>query len=337
MSLNTNVKKIEPHVILHLKINKSDIEQYMENKIKTEFDESSLNNDPIPYDYYNINSKTFDKEVSSYNNYKEITPQEPVSYNLLINNVDINDYDFNNTNISNNNINRSDNKIKFIQTLRDFANANKKNKWPSHTNTWCMWDSHPFEGPPISIPKYYINDIFYVSGCYCSYSCAAADLFSKSSINENDKWTYFNLLHLLKKNILKQDTLKKIKLAPPKEVLEVFGGHLSIDNYRDINKETNLYHKIYDILEPPMISIIPTIQENNSKMNDTLLKIDNSNTMKYVSPKNETIFSSNKNFIPIDENRMKKAQKNIKLKRNIPLIDKKKTLIHYMNLKIKKK
>ena len=63
--------------------------------------------------------------------------------------------------------------------------------------------------------------------------------------------------------------------------------------------------------------------------------------MKYVAHKNEsysssTLWGQNKSYIPIDKDRMKRAVENLKVSRKTPLLDKKKTLLHYMNLKINK-
>lgn len=63
--------------------------------------------------------------------------------------------------------------------------------------------------------------------------------------------------------------------------------------------------------------------------------------MKYIKPKNEncltTKWGNNKSYIPVDNDRMKRAVENLKVSRKAPLIDKKKTLLHYMNLKVKKR
>ena len=48
-------------------------------------------------------------------------------------------------------------------------------------------------------------------------------------------------------------------------------------------------------------------------------------------------WKKNKNIIPINKNRIKKAEENIKLRRKIPLLDKRKTLLRYMNITINKK
>ncbi len=231
----------------------------------------------------------------------------------------------------------------------EFADAKRRNEWLKSTSIWCRWCVHPFAGPPISIPKWYVNKTFFVSGCYCSYSCAAKHLFSRGDVDENDKWKYYHLLHLLRKRISGIDEIIRIKLAPPQDTLKVFGGHLSVEEFRDITKETNLHHKIYNILEPPMISIATTIEETSFNENNSDMRLLNApggmrayGNMKYVAPKNQNLsdnnnWGKNKSYIPIDEDRMTRAVENLKIKRKAPLLDKKKTLLHYMNLKINKK
>ena len=246
--------------------------------------------------------------------------------------------------------NCSDTKIKLISAMCEFADANRRNEWIKSTSLWCRWCVHPFSGPPVAIPKWFIKKTFFVSGCYCSYSCASKHLFSRGDINENNKWKYYNLLHLLRKRILNINETCRIKLAPPQETLQVFGGHLSIKDFRNITKETNTHHKIYNVLEPPMVSIVPTIEEVTYPISKTSdMRLLNTpggmrayGNMKYVAPQNESYFSStrwgkNKPYIPIDKDRMKRAVENLKVRRKAPLLDKKKTLLHYMNLKINKK
>lgn len=409
MNVNTQRnKKIEPHVILHLRINQEDIDRYMKNKIQTE--PSELINSavlPRPYDADNLGifTKTFtnsptpanmddnqfetlsitESEFDEMKN-SDIFPsdsklflQQGMPSNMLLevgkplkpepDNTKpepappVEDKHF--LSIPHINLdetpnvpqaktsedpNCSDTKIKLITAMCEFADANRRKEWIKSTSLWCRWCVHPFSGPPVAIPKWFINKTFFVSGCYCSYSCAAKHLFSRGDINENNKWKYYNLLHLLRKRILNIDETVRIKLAPPQETLQVFGGHLSIKDFRDITKETNIHHKIYNVLEPPMVSIVPTIEEvtyPSSKTSDMrLLNTPGGmrayGNMKYVAPKNESYFSTtrwgkSKPYIPIDKDRMKRAVENLKVKRKAPLLDKKKTLLHYMNLQINKK
>lgn len=404
--------KIEPHVILHLRINQDDINRYLNNKIQT--DPSDLNTDleePKPYEPCNIDNMTNtftlndptpanleDDPFTTFNvenkvNELENSPTNSISKNITFqNNTSLNSKPFplsltqhfteypidsNNENIEeteqsqqnhflsiphinldetpnypkpkpSEDINSSDTKIKIVAAMCEFADANRRKEWVKSTSIWCRWCVHPFSGPPVAIPKWYVNKTFFVSGCYCSYSCAAKHLFSKADVNENDKWKYYHLLHLLRKKILGTPQNIRIKLAPPQDTLHVFGGHLSINDFRNTTKEGHTHHKIYNILNPPLVSIIPTIEETTYPNINSDMRLLNTpggmrayGNMKYVAPKNESYSSStrwgqNKSYIPIDKERMKRAVENLKVSRKAPLLDKKKTLLHYMNLKINK-
>lgn len=186
-----------------------------------------------------------------------------------------------------------------------FINANKNNKWPEKTNLACLWCFHRFDTIPIALPEKYnsYNDTFYLDGCFCSFNCAAAYNFDKK---DHHMWERYSLLNLLYRKINKK--FIKIKPAPPREALKIVGGYMSIEEYRNILITQN---KEYTLLHPPMISIIPKIEE----------------TLTYSNIK------SNKNaYVPLDDDRILKAQESIKKskKKN----NNNKTLQDLMDLKI---
>ena len=370
-------KKLEPHIILHLRITQDDIDSYLESKIQvgmknnSNTDVKSLVYDANSVDIFsNLHSIEPIPAISDYTSqfetlsiekkveYKSVvkekkevkvnTKNEKINYCLDVPHINVdNRKDVPKVSV-NEDENCSDVKIKLIKALGDFADANKRKEWLKSTSVWCRWCAHPFQGPPVSIPKWYLNKTFFVSGCYCSYSCAARHLFTRSDINEINKWKYYNLLHFLKQKILKLKETDRIQLAPPQETLQVFGGHLSIEKFRDITKETHKHYNMYSIIEPPMISISSVIEETiqpKENMSDMRLLsapggVRAYGNMKYIAPKNENSFTSkwgNKSYIPVDDDRMKRAVENLKVSRKAPLIDKKKTLLHYMNLKVKKR
>ena len=409
-TISNKNNKIEPHVILHLRINQDDINRYLNNKIQT--DPSDINKDivePTPYEQCNINTMTDtftlndptpsnleDDQFTNFNIVNKDIEFENSSNNIVSNNINVKNQNsnskpfplsltqhfkeyhtcLNNENIEEepsisnhflsiphinldetndypksnprDDINSSDTKIKIVAAMCEFADANRRKEWLKSTSIWCKWCVHPFTGPPVSIPKWYVNKTFFVSGCYCSYSCAAKHLFSRADVNENDKWKYYHLLHLLRKKILGTPQNVRIKLAPSQDTLHVFGGNLSINDFRNTTKEGHTHHKIYNILEPPLVSIIPTIEETTyPNINSDMRLLNTSDgmrsygNMKYVAHKNEsysssTLWGQNKSYIPIDKDRMKRAVENLKVSRKTPLLDKKKTLLHYMNLKINK-
>ena len=354
-------KKIEPHVILHLKITQDDINKYLQYKIQTDqqidkellkntmrmpvyepnnidmFTNPKNNSNPSPANLEDehfelIHEKKEEKDDVFLNQPIESHIENENKYYLSFPYIHLNEIDIPVIPLTDD-INCSDIKIKHISVLCEFAEANKRKEWLKNTNIWCKWCVHPFSLPPISIPKYYINNTFFVSGCYCSFNCAAKHLFYRGDITDTNKWNYYNLLHLLKQKMLGSNN--KIKLAPPQDTLKIFGGHLSIEEFRKSTLDS--VNKSYNIIEPPIISIIPNIEEISYAIQD---KDTRSCNMKYSVPNNEINISNNwdknKSFIPVDKDRMKRAVDNLKIKRKTPLLDKKKTLLHYMNLKINK-
>jgi hypothetical protein len=189
--------------------------------------------------------------------------------------------------------------------LYEFINANSDKVWPDSTNIYCWWCSHPFNGAPCALPESYIKGKFYVNGCFCTFNCAASYNFSK---NDDNMWERYSLLNLMYKKLYNRNFIK-INLAPPRETLKIFGGYLSIEEFRE-NSYKN--EKTFMVVKPPLISIIPKIEEN--------------------------ILSNNKNlknnFPLVNENILNKTQSTLKLKRNKPVTNPNSTLQSFMDLKI---
>lgn len=129
--------------------------------------------------------------------------------------------------------------------------CNKTLSWPSTTNISCWWDCHTFNGPPCALPIEIRNDIIIVKGIFCSPECAAAYNFEEKTV---DMWERYSLLNHLYRKIY-QDKKIRIKLAPPRLCLKMFGGNLSIKEFQTNNHNYNVN---YNIVLPPMCSIIPS-------------------------------------------------------------------------------
>ena len=191
--------------------------------------------------------------------------------------------------------------IKNEYNLEDYI-IHEKKKWISSTNVSCYWCCHSFKNTPFGIPIKYKNDKFYVYGLFCSLECAAAYNFSEEKIIQ-DSWECYNLINFLSNKINYKNI---VKLAPNRTCLKIFGGKMDINefrNFRDLDK-------IINVLEYPMIAVTQQIEEINYNSFD------------------------NNNYIPIDNERIKKLEQKIQLKRNKPLLNNKNTLEHTMNIKI---
>ena len=185
--------------------------------------------------------------------------------------------------------------------LIQFEQSNKSESWPSATSIYCWWCCHPFNGPPCALPYDYCNNKFKVLGVFCSPECAAA--YNFEDIHSGyDLWERYALLNLLYRKVYNDNNIK-IKLAPPKQVLKIFGGNLSIKEFRLHN--TN-YNNIYKILMPPMVSVTP-IQE--------ITNIDNGYSSK-----------SEKKIYMIDKDKLSNEKLPLKLKRSKPFNVSKNTL-----------
>jgi hypothetical protein len=285
-----------------------------------ENNEKSVYNYTTLYD--NISTNNYLLNNNNNNNNKDLTNSDNYMYknnnnnnnfinndlinkknNLINNNIDL----YNKNNNNEKDISYSFKENKLINIRWEFIDANEKNKWPLQTNSCCLWCCHTFDNIPVALPKYYNNSKFYVSGIFCSFNCAAAYNFSKK---DDQIWERYSLLNLMYKK-LNECTFSKIKLAPPRETLKMFSGYLSINEFRN---SFIFQNKIFKVLDPPIISLIPKIEE---------LIVHNN--------------ADNKLYIPIDKNILENAtnSEKLKLKRNVSIINNKNTLSTFMDFKIK--
>ena len=132
------------------------------------------------------------------------------------------------------------------------------------TDIHCWWCCHQFDTLPCFIPDKFYNGIYYVFGCFCSPSCAF-------SYNLNMTDQRVSIRHsLLRKLYFKVFNVKFIPLAPQRELLKIFGGSLSIEEFRD--SKMMIRRDIYTLL-PPMVPLIPIVEEITN---------DNKNEVKFL-------------------------------------------------------
>ena len=103
-------------------------------------------------------------------------------------------------------------------------------KWPMSTEACCWNCTHKFSGIPFSSPQSFdkITGQWEMKGIFCSGSC------TKRYILDGDSYNTTNLLCLLRKFMTQVMRLKikNIVAAPPKLMLNIFGGAMSIQDYR---------------------------------------------------------------------------------------------------------
>jgi len=193
--------------------------------------------------------------------------------------------------------------LKVVELLKDFEMKSKSSEWPTTTNICCYWCCHQFKNPPFGIPVKYINGKFHVYGCFCSLECASAYNFDSNN-SSDEKWERYNLINLLSREIGHK---RKVKIAPDRLTLKMFGGYMDIEEFRKF-AETS---KVLNINFPPMMTLTQQIEELN-----------------------ECDVSSEYKYIPLDIERINKYKEKLTLRRSKPVKDFKNTLDSMMNLKI---
>ncbi len=192
--------------------------------------------------------------------------------------------------------------LKVIRLLTEFEEKSKCGEWPSGTCVHCYWCCHRFNNAPFGLPVKFANDQFHVVGCFCSLECAAAYNFGgKDSVDEClNRYTLINTL------AFRMGLGRSIRPAPNKVALAMFGGHLSIDEFRQLSSS----NKHILVNSPPMLTVTQQVEEVH-----------------------ETDMRSEYKYIPIDNERVVRYQEKMRLKRVKPLINFKNTLDHSMKLK----
>ena len=281
---NLNLDNIS-NVILHLPIPASKLEE-LEDEISFKY-KPNLNN-PNPYDpnSHATGASTINKNADN-NCIYELVNKENENKNS-INETSINETSKNNMNENNISI-IEDKVVSYNSYINDYYNENRNDK----KNIKCNWCLHDCDDEPVRIPYNTHNGVFNMYGNFCCPECAAA--FNFSELNDEYMWERYSLL-----NYMYNSDNEKYTIAPPRLVLDIFGGPLNIDEYRDIIKTK----KKLNIIIPPLCVLKPQIEIN----------------------KTEDI------FIPLNVNRVNKYTTDLKLKKST-LKTKMNTLDSCMNLK----
>ena len=165
--------------------------------------------------------------------------------------------------INNNSISSFDNsKLSDINYISSEINSNYK-----YNDGKICWNCcHKFVNNIYGLPIKYIDEVFYTYGNFCSLECSARYCFDNLG---NDSAQIYSVINLY--NIIVNKSNKKIKCAPNKLILDIFGGPLTIDEYREsFNTNDN-----YNVTIPPIVQLNTQISlpEKNKHFNKENFKI----------------------------------------------------------------
>lgn len=129
---------------------------------------------------------------------------------------------------------------------------------------WCWWCCHPFDNEPLQLPYNYDNrrNKFSTTGNFCSWSCMKSYALEKYGLTKGS--IICGNITLMRKRIYNK--LNTIKRAPHRYKLDVFGGDLTIEEFRSETLKDESESKPIDS-EPIKNNVIPFIS-STKKMNE---------------------------------------------------------------------
>lgn len=158
-------------------------------------------------------------------------------------------------------------------------------------NNCCWWCCHSLKDFTLSLPHQFNKQlsVYETYGSFCSWECMKAYSLNENDFNQNNR---ASLISMMFYDIYKYN--KNIIPAPPRQCLKIFGGNLSIDEFRKNTIAIN-------ICLPPIIQIQHTFDKVSSK---NYKFINNEEADKQF--KNTTKFKIN----PINIKNTEKSQSN---------------------------
>ena len=194
-----------------------------------------------------------------------------------------------------------------IDLMVEYSQTKISKKLPDTTDVACFWCAHGFKGQPCVIPEREEKGVYRVYGNFCSPSCGMAYILQES-LDSHVRWERVSLLHRIYSKAYESG---RIFPAPLRDCLKLFGGPMTIEQFRDVIAQGKIR---IDIQIPPMVSILGSIDTKPIDFYDSSMK----NTIS-----------------PLLGEAVPKAEEGLRLKRSRPLKEKESTLDSVLKIQIK--
>lgn len=141
---------------------------------------------------------------------------------------------------------------------------------------WCWWCCHPFDGKPLQMPVKYDEKLkrFHTAGNYCSWSCIKSHAIDKYGCTKGGM--ICGNIVVMRKQLFNQ--IGSIKPAPNRYKLNVFGGSMTIDEFRS-NQTMDSVERAEIKTKPVTNRVIPIV-ESSKKLDDIKNSQFQNNTLK---------------------------------------------------------
>ena len=131
--------------------------------------------------------------------------------------------------------------VKRMRVVTCLKNVVTNNEWPEKCDISCWWCCHCFENTPCTLPTRYdpLRKRFTFTGIFCSWNCVKS---YNNNMNDHKRYERNTFLSLLIQQLYDINTSLRLKPAPPRECLKMFGGYLDIDEFRNKYHIVDTYH-----------------------------------------------------------------------------------------------
>lgn len=165
---------------------------------------------------------------------------------------------------------------------------------------WCWWCCHECPGEELRMPYKHdaLRNKFYTTGCFCSWSCMKAYNLTYNRVRSSI--IACNMVLLYKQ---KYGHVDAIPCAPSRYALSVFGGKLSIEEFRGADRSSRVVVRMPDqVYVPHDVSLkheVRAVHEGDA--NTKFQEISTTNTT------NETLKIKRPKPLKRDENNLEKT------------------------------
>jgi hypothetical protein len=160
-----------------------------------------------------------------------------------------------------------DTTFKKLRVITCLKTVIKDSQFPETTDISCWWCCHTFKTCPCTLPVEYdaYTKKFKCIGIFCSWGCVKAYNYDLKDRKVDERNSFISLII---KQMYSICTAVSIKSSPPRQTLKMFGGYMTIDEFRD-NKvfafRLNLINNIFIYPEVTEINNIkrktPTVKK----------------------------------------------------------------------------
>uniref|UniRef100_A0A6C0M2H4 MYM-type domain-containing protein n=1 Tax=viral metagenome TaxID=1070528 RepID=A0A6C0M2H4_9ZZZZ len=173
------------------------------------------------------------------------------------------------------------------ETLKDIF---QRVKSPTYSGAACFWCCHGFSWKPCVLPISYdaFENMYQCEGHFCSPECGLAYLYGDVHVSDTTRWSRHALLVDLYRVLY---SAKELTPAPNRSVLRMFGGPLNIEQFREYLTTSD---ELVSVQLPPIRLHVPS--------------------MNVQGPARDV-----KKFVPLSEDTVAKASKELRLRRTKPV------------------